>query len=253
MKNALPYFLFAVAFLSAPQFSAGQETDFAELVPEEGSRPKSFEDYLVQVAWTNNQKKKVIDLKKGAAEEEVKLAKKQWLRSLQFSGALSPRDTTALFNLPAGVPPNTIIPPFMNFGIGWSLGDLFTQRNAVRIKKKEVEIFDYELNEEKLVIRKEVLSAYQKFLTAKKILKARAMAEEDASTNYRLISEKFRNDKATFEDANQASISYHDAVEKRLASESEIELARIQLEELLGVRWEKVEPAKQRYSTRRRN
>ena len=253
MRNIFLIPLFAIILSTPPQDTFGQEIDFDDLVPEAGSRPRTFEDYLVQVAWANNQQKQVLGLKKSAADEEVKLAKKQWLRSLQFSGSLSPRDTTALFNLPPGVPPNTIIPPFLNFGIGWSLGDLFTQKNTVRIKEKEAEIYDYELNEEKLLIRREVLSGYQKYLTAKEILKARTKAEEDASTNYLLISEKFRNDKASFEDANQASISYHDAVEKRLSAEADIELARIQLEELLGVRWKQVELVQKSYSIQRRN
>lgn len=252
MNLVFRYLFIFFCLFSFTENALAQEVNFEDLIPQEGTRPRTFEDYLVQVAWLNNQRKQILLLRKDVAEEEVKLAKKQWLRSLQFSASLSPRDTTALFNLPPGVPEGTIIPPFLNFGIGWSLGDLFTQKNAVRIKKHEAQIFDFELNSEKLLVRRQVLLAYQKYLSSLEVLIARQKAEEDASTNYQLISQKFRKDKAKFEEANQASISYHDAVEKRLVAESEIQLARIELEELLGVRWEKIEPAKARYTLKNR-
>lgn len=240
----LPFFLFSFSV-------SAQETNFADLIPEEGTRPATFEDYLVQVAWTNNQQKQVIELRKEITDQEIKIAKKQWLRSIQLSGSFSPRDTTALFNLPEGVPPNTIIPPFLNFGVGWSIGDLFLQKNNVRIKKKEKELYEFELNEEKLLVRQQVLTAYQKYLIALEILKVRQKATEDADTNYQLLSEKFRKDKAEFEEANQASITYQNAIEKKLVAVSDIELAKINLEKILGLRWKQVEAAKARYSVKK--
>ena len=107
---------------------------------------------------------------------EIKLAKKQWLRGTQLSGSLSPRDKTALFNLPDDVPEGTIIPPFLNFGIGLSVGDWFTQKHNVRIKQQEKEIYDFELNQEKLGVRRQVLVAYQKYLISIEVLKARQKA-----------------------------------------------------------------------------
>lgn len=252
--NCFRIFWLLLTVFFTVQLSA-QETDFATLVPEEGTRPPTFEDYLVQVAWMNNQTKNIIETRQGITDEEIKLAKKQWLRSIQLSASLSPRDTTALFNLPPGVPEGTIIPPFLNFGVGWSIGDLFLQKNNVRIKKQEKEIYDFELNQEKLLVRRQVLVAYQKYLISIEVLKARQKAAEDAETNYQLISEKFRKDKAKFEEANQASISYHDAIEKKLVAETDIQLARLTLEEILGTKWKTVEAAKARYSVskRRRN
>ena len=39
-----------------------QEVNFADIVPEEGTRAKSFEDYLVQIAWLNNETKRSIGI-----------------------------------------------------------------------------------------------------------------------------------------------------------------------------------------------
>lgn len=233
----------------------GQEINFPDIVPEADQRARSFEDYLVQVAWMNNQRKGLFESRKEKVEEEVKLAKKQWIRGMQLSASMSPRDRTALFQLTDDIRQQfagEVIPPFLNFGVGYSLGDAFTQKNAVRIKKKEAETFDFEINIEKLRVRKEVLQRYQKYLSSLEILKARKQAEEDANTNYVLISEKFRKDKATFEENNEASISYHNAVEKRLNGESEVQLSIISLEEMLGVRWEQVARSKSRYETKKK-
>ena len=85
------------------------------------------------------------------------------------------------------------------------------------------------------------------------IYNARKKAEDDAESVYYLLTEKFRKDKASFEEYNNASSSYHNSVEKRLEAKSEIELARFKLEELLGVRWEKVERNKKRYEKRNKS
>ena len=233
-----------------------QEINFTDLVPEEGARAKSFEDYLVQIAWQNNQKKRKIGIEKEVADERVKLAKKQWIRSLQFNSSLSPRDKTILFQLSPDVQAanaGEVIPPFLNFGLGYSLGDLFTQKNQVRIAKKEAEVYEFEINEEMLNLRNEVLTAYQEYKSSVEIFNARKKAEDDAESTYYLISEKFRKDKATFEEYNDASIAYHNSVEKRLQAESEIQLAKIDIEKLIGVRWEKVERNMPRYSKKGRS
>ena len=202
----------------------------------------------------NNQAKQRIGVRQEVALEEIKLAKKQWLRSVQLSGSLSPRDQLTLATLPAGqLDPGTVIPPFLNFGLGWNIGDAITQKNEVNIKKKEAEIFQYEINEEMLKVRKNVLAAYGKYLSSIEIFNARKKAEDDAESIYFLLTEKYRKDKATFEEYNNASSGYHNAVEKRLQSDAEIKSALNDLEEMLGVRWEKVERNKQRYEPRNSN
>lgn len=233
-----------------------QVVNFADIVPEEGTRAKSFEDYLVQIAWQNNQRKRSLGVEKEVADERVKLAQKQWLRSLQFNASMSPRDKTVLFQLSPTVQAanaGEVIPPFLNFGLGYSIGDALTQKNEVRIKKKEVEIFEFKINEERLVVRNRILTAYQQYLSSIEIYNARKKAEDDAESTYYLLSEKFKKDKASFEEYNNASSAYHNSVEKRLQASSEIQLARIDMEELLGVRWEAVERNKSKYSKKGRS
>jgi len=243
--------LLCISFVKS---SDAQTVNFTDLVPEEGARAKSFEDYLVQIAWQNNQTKRKIGVQKEVAIERINLARKQWLRSLQFNASLSPRDQLTLATIPSGMlDPGTVIPPFLNFGMGYSLGDLFTQKNEVKIAKKEAEVFEFDLNQEMLEVRKRVLTAYQQYLGSIEIYNARKKAEDDAESTYYLLSEKFKKDKATFEEYNQASSAYHNSVEKTLQANGDIQLAKLDMEEMLGVRWEAVERNKSRYSKKGRS
>ncbi len=254
--NKITKTLSLVICLFCTQTIDAQVVNFADIVPEEGTRAKSFEDYLVQIAWQNNQRKRSLGIEKEVADERVELAKKQWMRGLQFNASMSPRDKTVLFQLSPDIQAanaGEVIPPFLNFGLGYSIGDALTQKNEVRIKKKETEIYEFKINEERLIVRKRVLAAYQQYLSAIEIYNARKKAEDDAESTYYLLSEKFKKDKATFEEYNNASSAYHNSVEKRLQADSEIQLAKIDMEELLGVRWEAVERNKGKYSKRGRS
>jgi len=242
------------------QSTDAQTVNFSDLVPEEGARAKSFEDYLVQIAWQNNQSKRKIGVQKEVALERISLARKQWLRSIQLNGSFSPRDKLTLAQIPQELrqpgnifEPGTLIPPFVNFGIGYSLGDLFTQKNEVRIAKKEAEVFEFDINQEMLEVRNRVLSAYQRYLGSIEIYNARKKAEDDSESTYYLLSEKFKKDKATFEEYNQASSAYHNSVEKTLQASGDIQLAKLDMEEMLGVRWEAVERNKGKYSKKGRS
>jgi outer membrane protein TolC len=76
---------------------------------------------------------------------------------------------------------------------------------------------------------------------SKEILKARTQVEQDANTNYILVGEQYKKDEATFEEFNEASSTFHQAQEGRIKFEFEVQIARIHLEEIIGLRWEQVQ------------
>ncbi|MEZ5056686.1 MAG: TolC family protein [Saprospiraceae bacterium] len=212
---------------------------------------RSFEDYLIEQAWQNNPGAKILDSKLVIAEENLKYTKKEWLRSFQVSGSITPRDSSILLLVPEDrLTPGTVFPPLYNFGLGWNIGSVFGQKNKNNISKQEIEISRLEIDDERLRFNQEVLTRYHKFILAQEVLKARQAAEEDANANYTLLSSLFQKNKATFEEYNEASISYHNAVEKRLTAETELTLNRIYLEEIVGIPWESLERTKARMDGR---
>ncbi|MCB0663595.1 MAG: TolC family protein, partial [Saprospiraceae bacterium] len=103
-----------------------------------------------------------------------------------------------------------------------------------------------EIDEERKRFNQEVLTRYYKFLLAKEVLKARQAAEEDASANHTLLENLFEKNKATFEEYNEASIAYHNAVEKRLTAATDLKLNQLYLEEIVGLPWASLEKTKAR-------
>jgi outer membrane protein TolC len=203
------------------------------------------------MAWQNNPSSQILDSRATIAEQELKLTRKDWLKSFQFSGSVTPRDSSILLLVPEDrLQPGTTFPPLYNFGIGWNIGSLFTQNNKNSIGKQEVKIAQLEIQEERKRFNQEVLTRYYKFLLATEVLKARQAAEEDALANYTLLDNLFKKNKATFEEYNEASIAYHEAVEKKLTAATEQKLTKLYLEEIVGLPWESLERTRARMEGR---
>ena len=238
----LPVFFISVAFV------AGQELNADEWIPAAGTRPKTFEDYLVQTAWANFPKRSILETEGQIARQKIKLTRLDWAKSLQFSASMTPRDSSILLLLPEDrLQPGTVFPPVFNLGIGVNIGDIITQKNKLKIAEQEAKITDLEMLEYKLAFRKEVLRRYELYERSVEVLISRQQAEDDALTNFNLISELFKKNRATFEEYNQASMTYYETREKRVTAESDINLQKYELEEIVGVKWETMENAKIRF------
>jgi len=219
--------------------NAQQPIDFNKVVVPEGSRARTFEDYLVQLAWMNNPANKTYDEEIKIATEEVSIRKWKWTDDLD-----------ALFNYneshyirdfrPELVNPDdpngtfTVFPRF-NFGARISLGTLINNPKEKRKAEYEVKIVELERDQEKLAIRAKTLERYQNYLLANEILLTRKQAEEDSYQTYLLIKEKFRRGDAELDDHNSASTSYFNAKEKFISAKSDVKVAVIQLEEMIGI------------------
>ncbi len=218
--------------------SAQQTLDFDKVVVPEGSRARTFEDYLVQLAWMNNPANKAFDEEIKIATEEVSITKWKWTDDLDavfnyneshfiqdFYKNRQPEDVTTLF---------TVFPRF-NFGARISLGTLINNPKERRKAEYEVKIAELERDQEKLAIRAKTLERYQSYLLANEILLTRKQAEEDSYQTYLLIKEKFRRGDSELDDHNSASTSYFNAKEKFISAKSDVKVAIIQIEEMIGI------------------
>lgn len=212
-----------------------QQVDFNQVVPPEGQRPANFEDYLVQLAWLNTPKTKMLQLEKTQEEKEVSLTRTEWMDDVNFTFNIN---EVSLSNVLDPDPDNLVLYPLYQFSVGVSLGSFTNTRKKRAVEEVDVKLKDLEANEHKLAIRAETLTRYRKLLLAIETLKVRVKAEEDASNTYNLANQRFKNADLDLEDLLRASESYNGAVEKRLVAETDIELAKLALEEMIGVDWE---------------
>ncbi len=227
-----------ICTLLVSTLSAQQPIDFNKVVVPEGSRARTFEDYLVQLAWMNNPANKTFDEEIKIAAEEVSIQKWKWTDDLDaifnyneshfisdFYPNSRPDDVTTLF---------TVFPRF-NFGARISLGTLINNPKEKKKAQYELKIVELERDQEKLAIRAKTLERYQNYLLANEILLTRKQAEEDSYQTYLLIKEKFRRGDAELDDHNSASTSYFNAKEKFISAKSDVKVAVIQLEEMIGI------------------
>jgi outer membrane protein TolC len=120
-----------------------------------------------------------------------------------------------------------------------------SQKTKNKIGKKNIEIANQKVNQRKLQLREETLTRYAQYKLAKLIYEKRTLAEQDIYTNYLLIQQLYKTDEKTLEEYTLASSAYYEAQESRLKADTDVQLARLSLESIIGLKWEQVQhPAK---------
>ena len=206
-------------------------------------RPATFEEYLVQMAWKNSPELEGNVYEIEARRQEISLAKKDWTRNLQAGVNINQvsikdigrkADTSRISQFTAY--------PLWQVGLGINFGDLIVRKHKVKYAQNRVKISESEQNFKKQKLRGEVLKRFQEYLSTKDILKVRLQSLDAAEANKTQISNLFSVNKAKFEDYNTANKAYFDALESRVRGEGDIKLKKIALEELIGFKWELIEP-----------
>ncbi|HFA51231.1 MAG TPA: hypothetical protein ENJ95_19640 [Bacteroidetes bacterium] len=229
-------FLLILFFLNLySQQSISQIVDFNKIVTPEGQRPANFEDYLVQLAWLNSPQTQILNFEKTKEEMEVDLKRTEWMDDMSFSFNIN---EVSLENVLAPDPNNFVLYPLYQFSAAVSLGSFTNTKKERKLEEVDVKIAEMEANEHKMSIRAETLFRYNKLLLAIETLKVRVKAEEVSKNTFDLAQRRFKNAELDMEDMLRASESYSAATEKRLSAETNIELAKLSLEEMIGVKWE---------------
>jgi Outer membrane efflux protein len=267
--------LILLLFISAcAGIASAQQTDFNNIVLPVESKAKDITEYLVQLAWLNNPNNSVLQEEVKKSKDELKLVKKDWLKDFQVNFNLNQsnlaknpvlpqvlynqlgtpiRDiddnlipiSNSLYNsagvaIPLKTAGGSAFYPKYNFLVTLNLGNLISQKNKNQVKRHDIVIADHRVNQQKLIMRGEVLMRYAQFKMAKEIVKSRTQIEQDANANNVLVSELFKKDERTFEEYNKASSIYYEAKELRMKAEIDSLLAKIKLEEIIGLKWEQV-------------
>lgn len=215
-----------------------QTTDFNQVVPGEESRPRTFEDYLVQLAWNNSPNGKVLSNQQAIAGLETDLTKRDWMKNASVQWNLNEISLSNII-----YPDNELFValPIWNVTASVDMDLLFNRKKKIQISKQKEEIVQQNINYLKLQTRAAVLDAYNAYLLTIDILKVRKEAEQFSFQTRTLVTELFEQNKAEFEDVSRAAESYAKAREGVLEAESNIRQTRIALEELIGIPLEQAE------------
>lgn len=240
MKTLLRTFVSALALLITAFVLPAQQTDYDAIIPPVDTKSRDIAEYIVQLAWMNNPVSDIAKKEVLIAGSEQKNTKKEWMRDVQTSFNLNESN----FNGNTDASGNVFFPRY-NVGVTLNLYSLLTQKEKNKIGENRVDIATDRMNQRKLEIRAEALSRWVTFKLAREIVKERALVEQELNNTYIIVQQLYKSDEKTLEEFTTASAAYFQAREARIRAAAELELAKIQLEEIIGLKWEQVQhPAK---------
>jgi len=229
------YLVNMILFVLLQHTLLAQKVDYDQIIrsPTSDNIEEPFEEKLVRLAWNNFPNNRVFEDQITIAEKNLGMAKWSWTNNLRVYYNLDDRS----FN--EGTPATGSMSRF-GLGLSINMGDFFTIPGRIGVAKGQLSITHHQLNEQKLSLRREMLSKYYNYQLALELLKIRVSQNEEAYSNYLITSEKFKNGDVTLEEYNVSLNAYNTARIEKLSQETQVKVLKLSIEELIGVPLEEV-------------
>jgi outer membrane protein TolC len=232
--------LFVLGMFCLAEGLCAQQTDFDAVIQPIDTKAREFSEYLVQLAWQNFPESAIAQGEFLNARSDSKNIKKEWMRDVQASFNLNESNLRGVDTF------GNVFFPRYNIGVTLNLYSILTQNEKSKIGRQRVDIAGHKVNQRKLEIRAETLQRWANFRLSREILKERALVEQEFNNTFIIVQQLYKSDEKTLEEYTTASAAYYQAREARIRAATDLELAKYQLEEIIGLRWEQVQhPAKE--------
>lgn len=229
-----------VLFVFAAQTVFAQQTDYDAIIPPVDAKARDIAEYMVQLAWLNSPEGRIAEAEWQNAQSENKNTRKEWMRDVNASFNFNETNLKGADTL------GNVFFPRYNFGLTLNLYNIVSQKEKNKIGKRRMSIAEERIHQRKREIRADALSAWAQFKLAREIFKERSTVELDLNNNFILIQQLYKSDEATLEQYTTTSATYYQAREARIRAQTELEIAKFKLEEIIGLRWEQVQhPSKE--------
>lgn len=209
-----------------------QKIDYNSIILPMNASDIEFSEKLVRLAWQNNPSVGVLNSEFEKSNLEVKYSQWNWLDNFRITGNLNEFN----INNPTGPNEGSQFFPRYNISATISLGDLFTNPIKTKVEKKNVNISLDNINQKKLEIRSEVLRKYQTYLSFKEIYDLRTQMVEDALADFKLKEQNFAKGEIILNEYTLSLDRYNQQKINKIQAERDMLIARIELEELIGVK-----------------
>ena len=223
-----------VVMLAVGDFAQAQKVDYNAIILPKTATEIELSEKLVQLAWQNSPGTEILNRQLNIANYEVKLAKRDWLNHVLITGNLNE------FNIKdfTGTSTNAVASyyPRYNVGLSFSLGNLFNDNLKTKIQREEMQISIQNLNKEKLAVRADVLSKYQVYVSNRELLRIKNQIMTDSYSDFKLKEQSFSRGEISLMDYNIALDRYNQQLIAKVQAEKDLELARIDVEQLIGMK-----------------
>jgi outer membrane protein TolC len=229
MKNLVFFFLLSTAVYA-------QNIDYNKIILPSGAQGVDFAEKLVQIAWKNNPENAYFIAQENAATYDVKRSAVEWLDLVSFQANLNEfvlNPGGDQFSRAAFFPKYNVrfqISPYTFFNIPY---------NNKQFKEKQA-MARSQVNTQKLLLRNQVLKAYNEYQMREKMYKIQNQLALDNETSHKLIEQRFKSGEITFETYSASLTNYSTVTLAQLEAEKEFKNSKLDLERLIGVRLEDV-------------
>jgi outer membrane protein TolC len=220
--------------ISAPAWA--QNVDYNKIILPDYTKSPDFAEKLVQLAWKNHPSNEVIRRDVNVATYAVRQSAASWLDVVRFTGNMN----EFTINPQSDVFGRSAFYPRYNVSASISLGMFLTIPYTTRMNKERLYQAQANVNVQKLTVRNQVLKAYNEYVLREKMFKVQSQLLMDNETSHKLIEQRFKNGETNFETYSASLTSYSSMVVNQLESERNFKNAKLDLEQLIGMRLEDV-------------
>jgi outer membrane protein TolC len=220
--------------ISIPAFS--QYVDYNKIILPEGAQTNDFAEKLVQIAWRNHPTNEMYRRQVNVAGYDMKKSNAEWGDVVRFTGNIN----EFVLNPGADTYSRALFYPKYNLSASLSLGMFFTIPYNVKQNKERLMIAQTQVNSQKLLVRNQVLKAYNEYLMREKMFKLQSQLALDNETSHKLVEQKFKNGEITFENYSMSLSAYSTILLSQLQAEKDFKNAKLDLEQLIGTKLEDV-------------
>ncbi len=218
----------AFTFVCLNAFS--QSVDYNTIILPENIKNVDIREKLVQLAWNNNPENRIVENNIKIAKKSIGVNASEWLDIFRANGNINE------FTIDPGSSPNpNNYYPRYNFSASFSLGMFLSIPTRTKIAKIDLENQIELQNSQKLKIRAQVLRLYEAYRRNKELFKIQTNLTDEAYSSYVISEQQFKSGEITLEEWTVQFKNYNSSVEQKITRESELEIAKINLEEVIGV------------------
>lgn len=235
MKKPFVFFILAAWPLAT---LLGQSIDYNRIVLPEHAANVSFEERLVQLAWSNNPASHIALEEVITSEEEFKVQRSQWSSMMGVTGNLNEFNVKALSESDAAE--GNLFFPRYNFFVQLPLSLIVEKPHQKKAARSRLRASQHRVNLLKLELRSRVLKLYSEYKKSEVIWTIRRQTTADEESNYLLVEQKFKSGDAPVEEYIQAQRGLNDSKIQLAIAENDYKKAKIDLEEVIGIPLEEV-------------
>ncbi|MBO9154222.1 TolC family protein [Chitinophaga sp. GCM10012297] len=214
---------------------------FAQTQPTQPAAGKpSIEDRLVELAMANPAVK-VRDYERAKTVSELNKAGSNWLNYITASANFNAVTLKLVDQAELGT---QLYYPLWNVGVNVPLGSLFGKGSDVKIARRNLDIATAQQETARRQIKAMVLSKYRDYEKSKALLQLQQESVDEDQAAFEQAEAKYSTSSITYEEYNAASKRYKEGQAKIITLERDIAIAKLEVEEIIGVNLDDVINAK---------